>query len=242
MNKNNNSLIFISLNVSAEKEAEFNDFYHHFYIPNLLKVIPEIKFARRYEEHNVDGTLRYYSKRFITIYECATETDTQLALKAIKERPGREQEKMQWQQFQLNDLHNLESACIYTLRYQHPRGIKNEHHFGSRPFFMVSVEVVSDKKDSFNEWYETIYLPKNVADVPTWTSCLRYCSHTREPARYVTIYETQDLCALKQSLELMRAPHRLKENASWKQWDTGNNAAITWEDASSFKPIFRYPD
>jgi hypothetical protein len=43
------------------------------------------------------------------------------------------------------------------------------------------------------------------------------------------------------ALDTMRAPFRMTENMAWKQWDTGDNPAITWEDAATFKPIFRKP-
>lgn len=238
---NSKAIIIVSLGVTAEKEAEFNEFYHHNYIPTLMKVIPEIESARRYQEHNVDGTLRYYNKQFLTIYECSSGVNAQLVLNAVKERPGREKEKKEWDKFKTNGLQHVESACIYTQRYQHPRGMGNDH-FGSHPFFMVSVEVIPEKMIIFDDWYEKIYLPRNLADVPTWTACCRYTSQGRATSRQLTLYEAQDLSSLQQSLELMRAPHRLKENASWKQWDTGSNPAITWEDATSFKPIFRFPD
>ena len=74
-----------------------------------------------------------------------------------------------------------------------------------------------------------------------WAGCRRYCSTGRTPARYLTIYEANDLLGLDHGLEMMRAPFRLKKNMSWKQWDTGSDPAITWEDAAMFKPIFRTP-
>ncbi|KTD43413.1 hypothetical protein [Legionella quateirensis] len=235
------NIIIVKLSVTSKKEAEFNEFYHHHYIPTLMKVVPELETARRYQEHNVDGTLRYYNKQFLTIYECSPNIDAQLILEAIRQRPGREQEKKEWEQFKIDGLQHLESACVYTQRYQHRRG-SGMDHFGSRPFFMVSVEVKPEQLDVFDDWYENHYLPKNLADVPTWTGCCRYSSQGKIPSRQLTVYEADNLSTLQQSLELMRAPHRLKENASWKQWDTGNDPVITWEDATSFKPIFRYPD
>lgn len=235
------AIIIVSLSITSEKEAEFNEFYHHRYIPNLMSIIPEIKSVRRYQEHNVDGTLRYYNKQFLTIYECSSGIDAQLILEAIKQRPGREKEKIEWDKFKINGFQHLDSACIYIQRYQHPRGMGMDH-FGSRPFFMVSVEVIPEQMVIFDDWYEQLYLPRNLADVPTWTGCCRYSSQGRTPSRQLTLYEAQDLSTLQQSLELMRAPHRLKENASWKQWDTGSIPAIAWEDATSFKPIFRFPD
>ncbi len=80
----NRTIIIVSFSVDTEKEVEFNDFYHHHYIPKLMSVVPEIESARRYQEHNVDGNLRYYNKQFLTIYECASEEDAQKAIQAIQ--------------------------------------------------------------------------------------------------------------------------------------------------------------
>jgi hypothetical protein len=105
----------------------------------------------------------------------------------------------------------------------------------------VSVEVDQQREAEFTVWYETQYLPKSLADVPVWAACRRYTSINREPIRYQTIYEAWSEEGLKESLHLMRAARRLGENASWHKWDRGEHPAITWEDATSFTPIFRYP-
>jgi hypothetical protein len=63
----------------------------------------------------------------------------------------------------------------------------------------------------------------------------------RNPSRQHTVYEAGDLAGLDASLEAMRAPFRLEENMSWKQWDAGDRPAIAWEDAATYKPIFRKP-
>ena len=106
---------------------------------------------------------------------------------------------------------------------------------------MVSVELDAERAHQFHDWYEEDYLPKNVADVPSWVACRRYSSEGREPARHLAIYEAFDLPGLDESLDMMRAPFRMAENMSWKRWDSGGRPAITWEDAATYKPIFRKP-
>lgn len=59
----------------------------------------------------------------------------------------------------------------------------------------------------------------------------------RSPTRSLTIYEATSLNGLKDSLELMRGPHRLGENASWHAWDSGPEPAITWEDAAGSRLV-----
>lgn len=231
-------IMIVSLTVDPEKEAEFNDFYHHRYIPRLLDAVPELISARRYEEFNVEGSLRWFTKRFLTIYEFASEAVIDHALKKLV-GPDREQERAEWDRWKATHLHDV-SRKIYGETYAHAR-VPWDGPFGSRPFFLVSVEVNPLQEPEFTAWYETRYLPKNLADVPTWAACRRYTSLDREPTRYQTIYEAWSEEGLKESLGLMRAPHRLGENAAWHKWDSGERPAITWEDATSFTPIFRYP-
>jgi hypothetical protein len=238
---NSNDIILVALSIDHRKEAEFNDFYHHDYIPNLLTVVPEIDSVRRYEEYNTDASLRYYSKQFWTIYQFASDHPCNV-LEAIQKRPGREKQKAGWMEWEKKYFKNLQHATVYQERYVHPRRAL-EGPFNSCPFFNVSIEVnPATNEQEFNDWYEQIYLPKNLADVPTWTGCRRYSSLDSNRLRRITIYETRDELSLKRSLELMRAPYRFEENASWNQWDQGENPLIIWEDAACFVPIYRYPD
>jgi len=220
-------IIVVSFQLDVEKEAEFSEFYHHHYLPDLMRDVPQIVSARRYQEHHVEGSLKYYRKQFLTILECDSQAAAQTALAAMERQSAVVPA-------------GAEPPCLYLERWAHAR-VPVDGSFGSRPFFMVSVEVDAGREQAFNDWYEQVYLPRNVADVPPWAGCRRYGSVGRTPARYLTLYEAHDLPGLDQSLEMMRAPFRLKENMSWKQWDTGANPAITWEDAASFKPIFRNP-
>jgi hypothetical protein len=236
-----NEMIVVCLTVAPEDEAEFTDFYHHRYIPKLLGLFPEIASVRRYVEHNVDGTLRYYAKQQLTFYKLADGVDGTRCVAELKTRAGREAEIIEWAAWAKDRLRGLESACPYRQRYEHRRTPPNGTFFDG-PFFMVSVETRPESKERFERWYEEIYLPRNVADVPLWSGCRRYESVGRSPGRQLTIYETADTESLAGALEQMRAPHRMAENASWKDWDSGVDPAIVNEDATSFRPVFRYPD
>jgi len=229
----NSAMIVVAFRLDVEKEAPFSEFYHHRYIPDLMRDVPAIKSARRYQEHHVTGSLKYYRKQFLTLFECESAEGARQALEAIDDQA-------EWKKWQASAIHDLEPPCLYRERWTHPRA-PLDGNFGSRPFFMVSVELRAEQAQRFHDWYEQDYLPKNVADVPSWVACRRYSSEAREPARHLAIYEAFDLPGLDESLDMMRAPFRMAENMSWKQWDSGDRPAITWEDAATFKPIFRKP-
>lgn len=233
-------IMIVSLSIPKRYEDEFNDFYHHEYIPNLLTIIPEIVSARRFEEYNTDGSLRYLHKQWLTVYELESDAAIPAVQAAIKLRQGRDRQKQRWLDYERLITHK-QSHRLYTLRYAHPRR-PWDGPFCGRPFYMVSVEVKPEKLEDFNDWYEKIFLRTSLADVPTWQACRRYSSIAGIPSRQLTIFEAADEAGLRQSLELMRAKWRLNANESWQQWDGGDNPAIVWEDATSFTPIYRYPD
>jgi len=230
-----NPIMIVSLRIAPEKEAEFNEFYHHRYIPKLLEVVPEIRVARRYEEYGVAGSLKWFTKRFLTVYEIASEAVLDAAIEGLS-RPGREAERAEWDKWKASYMKDL-SRVAYRQTYAHER-VPGEGIFGSRPFFMVTVEVKPEADAEFRSWYEREYLPKIMADVPTWAACRRYTSADREPVHVHTIYEVRSLGDLEESFALMRSPHRYSSNAAWDAWV---GPAIVSQDASSYRPIFRRP-
>lgn len=228
-------VLIVSLRVAPEKEAEFNAFYHHRYIPKLLETVPEIVSARRYEEYGVAGSLKWFTKRFLTVYEIASEAAVEQALAGLT-RPGREQERAEWERWKATALMEV-SRVAYRQSYCHERR-PLDGAFGSRPFFMVTVEVRPAAALEFRSWYEEDYLPKIMADVPVWIACRRYASIDRNPVHHHTIYEVSSLADLEEAFTLMRSPHRYGSNAAWDRWV---GPAITSQDASSYRPIFRRP-
>jgi hypothetical protein len=221
--------------VAPEKEAAFNEFYHHRYIPKLLTVVPEIRCAHRYEEYGVAGSLKWFTKRFHTVYEIVSDELLSDAIAGLS-RPGREDERAEWDRWKAEALKDV-TRVAYRQTYAHER-VPWDGIFSSRPFFMVTVEVKPDAEPAFRSWYEGEYLPKIMADVPTWVACRRYTSVDRDPAHYHTIYEVGSLADLEESFALMRSPHRHGSNAEWDRWV---GPAITAQDAGSYRPIFRRP-
>jgi len=171
----NNPMIVVAFRLDVDKEAPFSEFYHHRYIPNLMRDVPEIKSARRFQEHHVTGSLKYYAKQFLTIFECESPDSARRALAAMRGRPGRGEDQAEWEKWRTLAIRDLEPPCLYLERWAHPRA-PLDGNFGSRPFFMVSVELRPEDEQRFHDWYEKDYLPKNVADVPSWVGCRRYSS------------------------------------------------------------------
>ena len=103
--------------------------------------------------------------------------------------------------------------------------------------FVVTVEMARSQEDEFRDWYHNEYLPRNLAEVPTWAACRRYEAVGGDPRRSMVIYEAWDEAGLTRSLASMRSAARLEDNMEWHRWEPG----IAFQDAAMFRPILRIP-
>lgn len=232
-------ILLVATRIPKRYEDEFNDFYHHEYIPVILKVFPEILNARRYEEMNT-GTLPSNYKQWLTVYQLQSEEAIEPLLKAMPERTGREKEKQRWKEFE-QKMTEKKGGRIYTCRYQHPRMAEGSS-FGSRYLFTVTLDIKENRLEDFNRWYEDEFLPSSLADAATWSACRRYTSYNGSPTRQITVFEAENASLLERSVMLMRSGWCVKENESWNQWNTGDDPVIIHEEAGACAPVFRYPD
>lgn len=230
-----NPIMLITLSVAPEKEGEFNEFYHHRFLPAILNTAPEITTIRRYEELNISGSLRWYNKQFITIYEFANQDDVGKA-DEIFQRDSIKDLVTEFQNWKTNDLRNF-SRVTYMPRWEHAR-MPADGRFGSRPFLLWSLEMKPEMDEEFQNWYENQYLPLQVADIPGWAACRRYTSVGRTPTRHITLFEALDESVLMKCLNDLRALHRTGQNREWKR---RVDPAVEWHDATSFSCIYRRP-
>ncbi|MBX3076888.1 hypothetical protein KF728_05820 [Candidatus Obscuribacterales bacterium] len=230
-----NPIMLITLSVAPEKEGEFNDFYQHKFLPGILASAPEVLSIRRYEEMNFGSSLRWYNKQYVTIYELANK-DAIANADEIFQRKGMQDLTREFQSWKTNDLKHF-SRISYTPRWEHQR-IPVDGHFGSRPFLLWSLEMKPELDDQFQSWYETEYLPLQIADIPSFAACRRYSSVGREKVRHLTIFEAADETALQKALGGLRSLHRVAQNREWKRRLT---PAVDWHDATSFSCIYRRP-
>ena len=76
-------LVVASFRLDVEQEAPFSEYYNHRYLPGLMRDVPALRSAWRYQEHHVAGSLKYYRKQFFTIFECETQQTAEQAFDAI---------------------------------------------------------------------------------------------------------------------------------------------------------------
>jgi hypothetical protein len=231
-------IIVVSLSVAPEQHAAFTEFYHHHFLPDMLKEVPEIQAIRRYEELGSGGgggTLRLYNKQTITIYELKPDTNLErvddfFALPALKDSAET------FGHWKSKSLRNF-SRIIYKQTWESDRNI-SAVPFSDRSFFLFALEMKKDMDEPFQAWYENEYLPLQIADIPGWTAVRRYQSVNREQVRHLTFFEAADEEALNRCLKDLRAAHRINQNYEWqKRVEDGAN----WQETISFRAIYRRP-
>lgn len=228
-------IMVVTLCVPPEKEVEFSDFYQHSFLTSMLRDCPEILAIRRYEELGTSGTVRWYDKQFLTIYELASDEALENADELFK-RSSLADVMREFQQWKANHLTSFSRSSFKPV-WEHER-TERDGRFGSRPFLLFSAEFNSESEDEFNEWYQDSYLPMQIADVPLWSCCHRYKSVGKDPARYLTFFEAADENNLNRCMKDLRAPHRITANYDWHR---RFQAAASWHDTRNFQCIYRRP-
>lgn len=223
-------ILLVNLTVDEDREAEFNDFYHHVYIPTFLRVIPEFKTARRYV-----STEAASPRQFLTLYEFASAEVVDGGMAAM-DRPGREAERAKFHEWEATHVHGLTSV-VYRETYRHAR-VPADGAWGRRPIYLVTYQVRSEQEPAFGAWYESEYIPRLMADVPGYVGCRRYLSQNAQPTTHLTVYEIAALPEVDQAIADMRSPWRTGENTAWHHWE---EAAVPSIEAGVFRPIFQRP-
>ncbi|SRR5579885_1001592 len=231
-----NPLLVINFTVPPEVEPEFNRFYHYSFLTAVLEKSPEIINIRRYEEFGIGGSLPWHNKQYLTIYQLAGD-DAMSKVDGIFDRPAVCQVVKEFREWKDRSLRNF-SRITYRQTWTHARK-PAEGAFAGRPFFLWQLEMTPELDKQFQDWYEQSYLPLQVAEIPTWAGVVRYESVGREPVRHLTFFEANDEAGLLRCLTDLRAAHRIEQN---NEWQKRVEPALTWHDATSFRPIFRMPD
>lgn len=230
------AIMVISFSVNPDVEATFNSFYHRSFLPHLLRHSPEIVNVRRYEEFGMGGSLRWYNKQFLTIYQLS-ENAVIDNVNAIFEKESVADVVKEFRKWKDTSLRNF-SRITFINTWIHARKSSDEG-FAGQPFFLWQLEMKPEMDGEFQEWYEREYLPLQVAEIPTWTRVTRYKSIDRQPQRHLTFFQSATEDSLQRCLTDIRSTHRIEENLKWQQ---RVEPAVTWQDATSFRPIFRWPD
>jgi hypothetical protein len=226
--------MLVNFSVPPDVTPEYTRFYHHEFLPCLMEHSPAIFNIRRYEEFGVGGTLRWYNKQYLTIYQMHEGTTAKDG-DEIFQNPAVAGVLKRFKEWKEKSIFNF-SRIMFERSWTHKR--QDTEPF-SGPFFLWQLEMKPEHDLEFKRWYENDYLPLQVADIPTWASVRRYQSQGQTPVRHLTCFEAAHEPGLLRSIEDLRSNHRIEQNYEWQK---RVEPAVSWHDASSFRPIYRLPD
>jgi hypothetical protein len=103
--------------------------------------------------------------------------------------------------------------------------------------YQVRLIVRPEHEDAFNDWYEGVYIPKLMRDVPHFTAVHRYAGELHGQRVYITDYETTAE-AMALAIAEMRVPERTADNAEFYRW---RDLAITLHESVQFHERFSLP-
>ena len=225
-------LMIISLAVSPEKAGEFNAFYHHRFLPGILASSPQVESIKRYEEMDTRGVVKLQTKQYLTLYEMRDETSLKNS-DTIFQQEGMRDLVTEFQAWKSNDLRNF-SRLSFKPGWTHVKP-GAEIPFSGRPLILWSVETKPEHDEEFNSWYESEYLPLQIADVPGWCAVRRYETEGSSPKRWLTFFESPDESALERSVNDQQALHRINLNRQWKRLVDTHTC---WHEVASYRCIY----
>lgn len=230
-----NPIIVVSLSVAPEQHAAFTEFYHHHFLPTMLKETPEIIRIKRFEELGGGGSLRLYNKQTLTIYELHQDYDV-FKFDELFARPSLKEAIETFGNWKSKSLRNF-SRIAYQQSWSSERNASREP-FQDSGLFLFGLDMKPSLDQNFQTWYETEYLPLQIADIPGWTGARRFTSVNREQSRTLTFFEAADEDAVTRCLKDLRAAHRINQNYEWqKRVEEGSS----WHESISLREIYRRP-
>ncbi len=224
----------VCVSVKPTRRSTFDDFYHHRYIPEFLRAVPELISARRYAPSNLQQ-VQADRACFFTIYELVAD-DAVTAVEDAIARTAHKEVIDQLNRWKEDGLTYFDRAFFEEV-YRHPRS-PADGSWSSRPFmtFMWSLRIGCDQAES---WYHNQYLTRLMADVPQWVACRTYQRMHTSPSEFMTIFEVADVFAFNEAENNEQAPYRKVENDGFGTWLKTNVDAHAFV---RFKQIFRLPD
>jgi len=179
-----NGLITVWLHVPPEREEEFNDWYDHEHVPQIVS-LPGFARGRRYE---VAGA----KPKYLAWYDTADE----------KVEPGAD-----FQNFVANPTpwwRRLAQSFEHRERmnFRLMRDVGRVPDADTPWLYIVHTDIPDDIVDEYNAWYDDEHLPRLVT-VPGVVRARRYMATSASP-RYLTAYELTDRDAFE-SPEGLRA-------------------------------------
>lgn len=222
----------VDLSVDQERHAEFDNFYHNFYLPSFLRVVPEVVTARRYAQREGFPDDDLSKGHFLTVYELSSDQATDSIEKSMagaSHKDALDQLKV-WQDKGLTYF----DQAFYKLVCRHGRMPKFDPWLNHSIYTLRWIE--KDNAPVASEdfhWVE--YFNREMFKVPKWLSCRTYLRMNSSPPAYMTVFEAVDQDSIIEAVT--GAGEDLDENeqrafAEWLQ------RGVDWHDCLMLEPMY----
>jgi hypothetical protein len=174
---NGNGLLVVWTDIESDYETDFNDWYDHEHIPQLLSV-PGFQRGHRYQA--AEG-----SPKYVAIYQLADENVLKSdAFRAVREQPTAWTKK-------ITPHFRGTQRGVFRQIFSHGSPPPNNAEF----LLAVRLNTPADHEKDFNDWYNEDHIPALVS-VPGVYRARRYEAVEGNP-KYLALYEMRDGAAVK---------------------------------------------
>ena len=87
----------------------------------------------------------------------------------------------------------------------------------TKAIYQVRLVLDPEQEVAFNAWYEGVYIPKLMREVPSFTAVHRYEAVLNGTKYFVTDYDCTSE-TMDQAIAEMRVPGRTEDNAEFYRW------------------------
>jgi hypothetical protein len=226
------TIMLVDLSIESDRQAEFDHFYHDFYIPEFLQAVPDIRTARRYAQTHLLGDLDPAKAHFLTIYELLSD-DSIDSIEAAIARSAHRQASDQFKLWKQNGLTYFDRAFYQQVNkqtHQSEGGCWNSQslctwRWSVKPGVATAAAVS----------YLSSYANQLLNTLPLVRAHHTYLRLDSEQHEFLTVFDVPDEIPLHQLMQAANSliPH--SDNAALRDWLA---ATMPDHEAMSYNQIY----
>jgi len=226
------TIMLVDLSIDPARHAEFDSFYHDFYIPEFLHAVPEVRTARRYAQINLLGKLDPAKARFLTIYELLSD-DSIDNIEAAIARSAHREASDQFKIWKQNGLTYFDRAFYWQV-HKYVRQ-SEDGCWNSRSLCTWRWRVKPEVSIAGAVSYLSGYANQLMNSLPSVIAHHTYLRLDSEPHNLLTVFEVSDEIPLPQLMQAINSEMPHCDRTSLRDWLA---ATLPDHDATSFNLIY----
>lgn len=231
------TIMLVDLSIETDRQAEFDHFYHNFYIPKFLQAVPEIRATTRYAQTNPLGQLDPAKAHFLTIYELLSD-DSIDSIEAAIARSAHREASDQFKLWKQNGLTYFDRAfyrLVNKQTHQSENGCWSSQslctwRWSVKPEVSTAAAAAAAAVSSLSSYANQLTNTLSLA-----TAHHSYLRLNSEPHHFLTVFDVQDEITLLQLMQAANNQNPHSDDAALRDWLA---ATMKANEAMSFKQIY----